>query len=488
MIKGCFIREASLIFNWEMGNSDRQRTENFREHLGNVTEEGSRIWLYPKIIKGKLYRYREYVSYMLLSFLIAAPFIRMNGRPFLLFNFVERHFVIFGKPFWPQDFYLLAFALVTLVVFIVLFTVLFGRVWCGWACPQTIFMEMVFRRIENLIEGNANKQKKLDAMPWNREKIIKKSLKHAVFFFIAFLISNVFLAYIIGSEALFEIMIEPISEHWVGFSSIILFSFVFYLVFAKLRELVCIMICPYGRLQGVMLDRNSIVVAYDDHRGEPRGKVRKNQDQSEKGDCVDCNLCVDVCPTGIDIRNGTQLECVNCTMCIDACDSVMTKIKKPKGLIRFDSVNNIENKIGFAWTPRIIAYIAALVVLLVAFITILNTRADIEAVLLRAPGSMPTVSEDGMVTNIFKLELVNKTFDDITFNLKVNEREDVILLFPEGDSTINGGKVEEKILLIKIPQDAIKSNRTKLALDLKINDEKLKTIETSFISPMKIKQ
>jgi len=471
-----------------MGSENRQRTENFREHLGNVEQDGSRIWLYPKIIKGKLYRYREYVSYVLLLFLFAAPFVRIDGRPFLLFNFVDRYFVIFGKPFWPQDFYLLAFALVTLVVFIVLFTVLFGRVWCGWACPQTIFMEMVFRRIENLIEGNANKQKKLDAMPWNREKILKKGLKHAIFFYIAFLISNIFLAYIIGSEALIKIMTEPITEHWVGFSSIILFSFVFYLVFAKLRELVCIMICPYGRLQGVMLDRNSIVVAYDNIRGEPRGKLRKKDDQSDKGDCVDCNLCVDVCPTGIDIRNGTQLECVNCTMCIDACDSVMTKIKKPKGLIRLDSVNNIENKIGFKWTPRILAYIAALLILLGTFVTILNTRADIEAVLLRAPGSMPTVSEDGYVTNIFKLELVNKTFDDITFDIVVNDRPDAELLLPDGDNTIDGGKVEEKIILIKIPHDAITSNRTTLALDLSINEEKLKTIETSFISPLKVKQ
>lgn len=478
------LKKASHIF--EQGvMSDRERTENFREHLGNVSDEGSRIWLYPKIIKGKLYKYRSYAAYTLLFFLFAAPFIRIEGKPFLLFNFVERYFVIFGKPFWPQDFYLLAFALVTLIVFIVLFTVIFGRVWCGWACPQTIFMEMVFRRIENWIEGNSAKQKKLDAMPWNREKILKKGSKHLIFFAIAFLISNTFLAYIIGSEALYAIITEPISEHWVGFLSIILFSFVFYLVFAKLRELVCIMICPYGRLQGVMLDRNSVVVAYDDVRGEPRGKIRKNEDQSSKGDCVDCNLCVDVCPTGIDIRNGTQLECVNCTMCIDACDSVMTKIKKPTGLIRFDSVNNIENKIGFRWTPRILAYVAALALLFTTFVTILVTRADVEAVLLRAPGSMPEVSQDGMVSNVFKLELVNKTFDEMTFDLQVKDMPAAELILPDGNKNISGGKVEERVVLIRIPQDSIRSNRTKLHLDVDVNDERLKTLETSFISPMK---
>lgn len=465
--------------------NDRERTENFREHLGNLKQDGSRIWLLPKIIRGRLYRYREVISYLLLLFLFAAPFIRIDGRPFLLFNFIDRYFVIFGKPFWPQDFYLLAFALVTLVVFIVLFTVLFGRVWCGWACPQTIFMEMVFRRIEQLIEGGPSQQRKLNEMPWNREKILKKGLKHSIFYLIAFLISNIFLAYIIGSEALIAIITEPIQKHWAGFISILVFSGVFYLVFAKVRELVCIMICPYGRLQGVMLDRNSIVVAYDHKRGEPRGKIRKGEDQSSKGDCVDCNLCVDVCPTGIDIRNGTQLECVNCTVCIDACDSVMDKIKKPRGLIRFDSVNNIENNIGFRWTPRILAYVAALILLLSAFVTILVTRADIEAVLLRASGSMPQVSEEGMVTNVFKLELVNKTYDDIVFDVAVLNKPYAEIIIPDGDFVIDGGKVEEKVVLIRIPQDSIRSNRTSLELDVSINHKKLKTIETSFLSPLK---
>jgi cytochrome c oxidase accessory protein FixG len=468
--------------------SERGRTEDFREHLGNVTDDGKRIWLYPKIIKGKLYRYREWVSYGLLLFLFAAPFVRMGGKPFLLFNFIERHFVIFGKPFWPQDFYVLAFALITLVVFIVLFTVIFGRVWCGWTCPQTIFMELVFRRIENLIEGNSNKQKKLDAMPWNREKILKKGLKHFIFFFISFLIANTFLAYIIGSDELIKIITEPVSEHLVGLVSLLIFTTVFYLVFAKLRELVCIMICPYGRLQGVMLDRNSVVVAYDNVRGEPRGKIRKGEDQSTKGDCVDCNLCVDVCPTGIDIRNGTQLECVNCTMCIDACNSVMNKINKPEGLIRFDSVNNIESGIGFKWSPRIIAYCSVLLVLLGVFIAALLSRTDIEAVLTRAPGSMPSVGTDGMVTNVFKLELVNKTFKDIEFDIKVINRNYAQLILPEGDHMIDGGKVEEKVVLIRMPQDSIKSNRTTLALDVSIDNKKLKTIETSFLSPLKTAQ
>ncbi len=469
--------------------SDRKRTENFREHLGNVSEKGKRIWLYPKIIKGDLYKYRTWVSWVLLTFLFAGPFIKIQGRPFLLLNFVDREFVIFGTPFWPQDFFILAVALLTFILFIVLFTVIFGRVWCGWACPQTIFMEMVFRKIESWIEGNANKQRKLDDMPWNWEKVKKKGLKHIIFYLISFLIANIFLAYIIGSEALIEIITEPVSEHIVGFTSILVFSFVFYMVFAKLRELVCIMICPYGRLQGVMLDRNSIVVAYDNIRGEPRGKIRKNQDQSDKGDCIDCGLCVDVCPTGIDIRNGTQLECVNCTICIDACDSVMDKIKKPRGLIRFDSVENIENGIGFRWTTRIKAYIAVLVLLIGVFVAILATRSEFKAVLLRTPGTTPVVDQQGFVSNSYTMELVNKTYDDIRYNIKILNFDGANLIIPDNNGLLKGGKVEKKVLMIRIPHDMINSNRTTLEIEIERPDiGDTEVFETVFLSPLKRKE
>lgn len=469
--------------------TDRPRTDDFREHLGNVSEKGKRIWLYPKIIKGNLYKYRSWVSWVLLFFLFAGPFLRVNGKPLLLLNFVEREFVIFGTPFWPQDFFILAVALLTFILFIVLFTVIFGRVWCGWACPQTIFMEMVFRRIENWIEGNASKQRKLDAMPWNWEKLRKKGLKHGIFLLISFIIANTFLAYIIGSEELIKIITEPISMHIVGFISITVFSVVFYLVFARLRELVCIMICPYGRLQGVMLDRNSIVVAYDDVRGEPRGKIRKNEDQSDKGDCIDCGLCVDVCPTGIDIRNGTQLECVNCTACIDACDSVMDKINKPRGLIRFDSVENIEKGVGFRWTSRIKAYSLVLMILVGVFVTILVTRSEFKAVLLKTPGTTAVVDQSGFVSNSYTLELVNKSYVDIEYRIRIVDFEDAELIIPNNDELLKGGKVQKKVLMIRIPQEKIKSNRTplRIEIDLPGKGEK-KHFETTFLSPLMKKE
>ncbi len=463
-------------------SSDRQRTENFREHLGNVTQKGKRIWLYPKIIAGKWYKYRSWLSYFLLALMFAGPFLRINGKPVLMLNILERKFVIFGSPFWPQDFYIFAFGLVTTVLFVVLFTVIFGRIWCGWACPQTIFMEMLFRKIENWIEGNSASQRKLDAMPWNTEKILKKGSKHLIFYFISFLIANTFLAYIIGSDDLIKIITEPVGLHLIGFISIIVFSFVFYLVFAKLRELVCIIICPYGRLQGVMLDRNSVVVAYDYNRGEPRGKIRKNE-EGNTGDCVDCGICVDVCPTGIDIRNGTQLECINCTACIDACNPVMEKLNRPKGLIRFDSVNNIEKGAGFRWTPRMIGYSVLLLILTTALMYILATRKDLDASVLRSPGSNFTKDEGGYITNVYNLELVNKTFEEMDFNLVAN-RKDVQIIFIDTLLKVNGGEQVKKVFLVKIPEKAIDRNNTKLEFSLYTHGEFNRELTSSFLGPV----
>lgn len=305
-----------------------------------------RQWIYAKKPGGQLYNYRQWVGYSLLLFLFSAPFIKIGGNPFLMFNIVERKFSIFGNIFYPQDLHIFVFGMLIVMVCIVLFTAVYGRVWCGWTCPQTIFMELIFRRIEYLIEGDWMQQKKINEGPDTDSRSWKKLLKHSVFFLISFLISNLFLAYIIGVDALFKIMADPVDQHIVGFASILVFTLVFYGVFAHVREIVCTTICPYGRLQGVLLDEQSTTVAYDYNRGEPRGKQRKG-DVQDKGDCVDCNLCVHVCPTGIDIRNGIQMECVSCTACIDACDAVMDKIGKPKKLIGFYSMGEIDDKENF---------------------------------------------------------------------------------------------------------------------------------------------
>ncbi len=280
-----------------MTNSTRD-TEEYRDKVSTIDDEGKRIWVYPKKPKGPYTREREIVAVFLLIFLFGTPFIKVYGQPLLLFDILNRKFIIFGLVFWPQDFYLFVLATLSFIVFIVLFTVIFGRLWCGWACPQTIFMEMVFRKIEYWIEGDARNQIALNKVPWTSKKIFKKTLKHTIFYIISFIIGNTFLAYIIGVDELFKIVSDPLPEHIAGFSAMILFSGVFYGVFAFFREQVCTMVCPYGRLQGVLLDPNSIVVAYDFERGEPKGKFVRNQERKNLGDCVDCKQCVDVGATG----------------------------------------------------------------------------------------------------------------------------------------------------------------------------------------------
>ncbi|MGV3509635.1 MAG: cytochrome c oxidase accessory protein CcoG, partial [Sphingobacteriaceae bacterium] len=387
--------------------------------MGNIIkQEKGREWIYPKLIKGKLYQYRNWLSYILLGLMFAGPFIKLNGEQLILLNILERKFVFFGVVFWPQDFHIFVLAMITFIVFIILFTVVFGRVWCGWACPQTIFMEMLFRKIEFWIEGDAVKQRKLDASPLTVEKFAKKTAKHSLFALISFLIANVFLSYIIGLEELIRIISEPVSQHIYGFIAIVVFTITFYLVFARLREIVCTTICPYGRLQGVLLDNKSLVVAYDYERGEPRGKLKRDEPfDTSLGDCIDCSVCVQVCPTGIDIREGTQLECINCTLCIDACDMVMEKINRPKRLIGFKSQEQISSKQPFKFSKRIYGYAAILTVLCSVLTFLLISRSAIETVILRAGGTLYQERPDGTVSNLYNAELVNKTAHPIKFKL-----------------------------------------------------------------------
>jgi len=392
--------------------------ENFRDSIGTINEEGKRAWVFPKKPSGRFYEYRKWVSYVLLVFLLLSPFVKINGHQFLMFNVLERRFNIFGLPFWPQDFHLFVVAMIIGVIFIALFTVAYGRIFCGWMCPQTIFMEMVFRRIEYWIEGDRGAQIRLDRQAWNGEKIRKRVFKWTVFFIISFLIANVFLAYLIGGDRLIANISDGPLQHLSTLVSLLIFTAVFYFVFAWFREQVCIIACPYGRMQGVLLDNKSIVVAYDHKRGEKekgRKKFRKNEDRDALGygDCIDCFQCVHVCPTGIDIRNGTQLECVNCTACIDACDHMMEQVDLPKGLIRYASEENIVKKAKFKFTPRLKGYTAVLVILTGVLAGMLSLRNDLEANILRLPGQLYERKEGNVISNVFTYKLLNKTTADI---------------------------------------------------------------------------
>ena len=443
------------------------------------------MWIYPKKPGGRFYDRRKIVSYALLALLFSGPFLRIDQQPVLLLDILERKFVVLGRIFWPQDFYIFVLAMLILILFIMLFTVVFGRIFCGWLCPQTIFMEMVFRRIEYWIEGDYTQQKHLRTIAWSPEWIMKKSVKFAVFGLISFLIANTFLAYLIGSEKLIEIVTDPPSAHVTGLFSILGFSGVFYFVFAWFREQVCIVVCPYGRLQGVMLDRNTVVVAYDYLRGEKRGKHRKDEDRavSGKGDCIDCHQCVHVCPTGIDIRNGTQLECVNCTACIDACDDIMDKVGYKRGLIRFDSEAGISEGKSWRLTPRTWSYTAVLLVLIGVFSFLLISRNEVEASLLRTPGMLYQMQGDSAISNLFNLKVINKSNRDLHFELAPMNFQGLVEIAGRKDLVLKSGGSEEAVLLVVRNRNNIPGFKSEIEIGLFSGGAMIEKVNSNFMAP-----
>ncbi|TXN37151.1 cytochrome c oxidase accessory protein CcoG [Flagellimonas hymeniacidonis] len=463
--------------------------ENFRDSIGTISEEGKRAWIFPKKPSGRFFKYRKYVSYGLLLFLIASPFIKINGNQFLLFNVLERRFNIFGFPFWPQDFHLVVVSMIAGVIFVALFTVAYGRIFCGWMCPQTIFMEMVFRRIEYWIDGDRGAQMRLDRSPWNGKKIRKRVLKWTVFFIISFLIANIFLAYLIGSDKLIRYVIDGPLAHMGTMIPLLIFTGVFYFVFAWFREQVCIIACPYGRLQGVLLDNKSIVVAYDHKRGEGdngRKKFRKNEDRDAlgHGDCIDCFQCVNVCPTGIDIRNGTQLECVNCTACIDECDHIMDSIQKPRGLIRYASEDEINKKTKFKFTARMKGYTAVLFVLTGILIGMLFLRNELEANILRLPGQLYERKANNNISNVYTYKLVNKTSKDVdSVSFKLLSHKGEIKMVSQDSFKVPAEKLAEGTLFIEINSSALTGDKDKLKIGVYSAEKLIETATTQFLAP-----
>ncbi|MCF6269483.1 MAG: cytochrome c oxidase accessory protein CcoG [Melioribacteraceae bacterium] len=452
--------------------------QSFRDSIATVTQKGDRIWIYPKKPRGKFYNARILFSSVLLLLLYGLPFVKVNGNPLILLNILDRKIILFGAPFGPHDFHLFVIAMILIIISIFLFTVVYGRIFCGWLCPQTVFMEMVYRKIEYLIEGDAYKQRALSKMKWNGEKIFKKSFKHGIFFAIAFVTSNIFLSYIIGIDELSKIIQAPVSEHLTGFTAILIFSTVFYYVFAFFREQACLMVCPYGRLQGVMLDEDSVVISYDHVRGEPRGVSKK--ENSTLGDCVDCNQCVQVCPTGIDIRNGTQLECVNCTACIDACDEVMDKVDKPRGLIRYASLNEIEKGVRSLLTSRSIGYTVVLIILFGILTILMSVRGNFELSIFRTPGMMYQQYDSLHVSNLYDFVLINKTFDTIPARLELDGIDGEIKVIGSNLIAEPHGTIEAKFLVI-IKDSDIKELNTPISIVVKTNGKNIDEIKTSFL-------
>jgi len=459
-----------------------QHQDDFRDHLATIDERGRRLWVYPTKPKGPYHRARAIVAAFLLIFLFAAPFIKIGNNPFMMFDIIGRKFFVFGFGFYPHDFHLVVIFVITMAVFVILFTAAFGRLFCGWICPQTVFLEMVFRKIEFWIEGSGPQQRKLNAAPWSITKLFKRGLKHGIFLVISFAIGNTLLAYLQGSEWLIDTVTSSPAENPGAFIAVVAFAGVFYFIFSWFREQACTLLCPYGRLQSVLLDNNSIIVAYDFKRGEPRGYPDRQGIKEGNGHCIDCEACVKVCPTGIDIRNGTQLECVNCTACMDACDRVMAKMKLPDGLIRYTSQDIIEHGKKFRVTGRILGYTIAFVILS-SILTFLSVgRSSVETTILRTTGSLYQQLEDGTVRNLYTVKILNKTDDSLGFDLRLQRDIGSLavvgppLAAPSGDNA-------ESVLTVEIPADQLFSESTIIVIEVLSDGEVLEEVRTTFSGP-----
>jgi cytochrome c oxidase accessory protein FixG len=463
---------------------------DFRDHLATADREGRRMWIYSRKPRGRFTRRRMLVSWFLLAVMFSGPFVKISGEPLLLLNVVERRFVILGQVFWPQDFPLFAVAMLLFLTGIVVFTAAFGRLWCGWTCPQTVLMEMVFRRIEYWIEGDAHQQRALAMAPLSGRKLTKKLGKHMVFLGLSFVIGNTLLAYIVGMDELTRIVTDHPANHLKGLSFMILFTLLFYGIFARFREQACTFICPYGRLQSTLLDENSIVVAYDKVRGESRGPLRRRETRAERraggsGDCIECGQCVSVCPTGIDIRDGTQMECVHCAACIDACDGVMERVGMPRGLIRYASLNGIERGERLRITPRLAGYTVVLFTLIGVFLFLLFTRSDVETTLLRAPGALFQEMPDGRLSNLYVVKMLNKTHEELSAELRVEGIEGRLQVLGR-PLRVGGGQHGEASVLIELEPSQLSGGNTPLEIGVYIGGERIDTLRTVFIGPRKL--
>lgn len=469
-----------------MEQTTYQQDESFRDSINTINQQGGRAYVHPRKPKGKLHRRRLVVSWVLLATFFGMPWIKYQGDPLFLIDIIHRRFIFFGQIFWPQDTYIFAVLMLTFILFIVVFTVALGRLWCGWACPQTIFLEMVFRKIEYWIDGDAASQKRLAASTLTAEKFFRRVLKFSIFLLIAHLIALTLAAWVVGVDAVLTMLRQPLLENISAFTGLMILTAFLMFIYSWFREQVCVILCPYGRLQGVLLDRNSIVVAYDYKRGEPRGGFRKGEDRAAagKGDCTDCRACIQVCPTAIDIRNGTQLECINCTACIDACNATMVRSGLPKGLIRFASERMISTGNRLRMNARLWAYSAVLVLLLSFLTFLLFTRADIEATILRTPGLLYQQNDDATISNLYNIKVVNKTREEAPVTLKLLSHPGRILM-PSGDMVVRAAGKSESVFFVYLDPQQISKTSGKIPIRIGVfsHGAPIEEIDLTFVAP-----
>ncbi len=467
-----------------MNEEDLLHSETFRDRVSSVTAAGKRNWIYALKPAGRYYTHRNIVSSIYLILFFILPLIKINGSLLFLINIVDSKFILFGKIFWPQDFFIFAVGMIALIVFIVLFTVIYGRLFCGWVCPQTVFLEFVFRKIDWWIEGSPVRQRALEGGRWTWEKIWKKSLKHTLFLLFSFLIAHTFLAYIIGMDELVKIIGQPVTRHLGLLAGLVVFTLLFYAVFAFVREIVCTTICPYGRLQGVMFDKDTMQISYDYKRGEDRGRLKKSETRT-LGDCVDCKKCVMVCPTGIDIRDGVQMDCVGCTACIDACDEVMEKVGFEKGLIRYASENQIAHGASFQLTSRMKAYTCVLMLLLGLMTAMILTRKSVDTFISRIKGQLYQEVEGEKISNLFEAKIINKTNRALPVELKLEGLPGEVQMIGAQELVLKKEAISDFTFFLIIPKTEIHERSNPITIGVYSQGQKLQTIRTKFLGPFK---
>ncbi|MCG3121819.1 MAG: hypothetical protein GIKADHBN_00190 [Phycisphaerales bacterium] len=429
--------------------------------LSTLEADGRRHWIDPKPSFGKLWRWRRAVAYILIAIFTLLPYITINSKPAILLDLSARRFTFFGKTFLPTDTLLMALLFVSLSVGIFLVTAVMGRLWCGWGCPQTVYMEFVYRPIERFFSGTPGRAKTAF-----QQSALAMVLKYALYVLVSCFLAHTFLAYFVGVERLVQWVQMSPAKHPTPFlvmavtTGLMLFDFVYF------REQTCIVACPYGRFQSVLLDRHSRIITYDRERGEPRGKAVKRAREvalpvvsggrPAVGDCVDCKLCVTTCPTGIDIRNGLQMECVNCAQCIDACDAVMTRLNRPTGLIRYASEAAMEGEKPRLLRPRVVIYPAILVVLIAAFVVVLLRKADTDVNVLRGMGAPFSVLADSTVANQIKIKIVNRRDRAATYTAAARGAEGVRVSSEMLPITLEPGEMKTALAILAAPPSAFK--------------------------------
>lgn len=463
------------------------------EVLSTLTKDGKRKWLYPSESRGDFYWRRLILGWALIAFFVLLPIIQINGRPAILLDFINREFSLFGFTFFPTDTFLLMIFGISALLSIVIFTALFGRVWCGWGCPQTVYLEFVYRPIERWIEGKEHVRKKRNEGPWTWDKVWRRSVRFAIYGVISLALANVFVSYFAGWDRLLTWMMQPPTENWGFFLMMAVTTGLILYDFGYFREQMCTIACPYARIQSVLMDEDSLIVSYDPNRGEPRARRSKKKIQQElageieaQGDCIDCYACVRTCPTGIDIRDGLQMECVACTQCIDACDVIMDKIGKPRGLIRYTSERELDHQKTRPIRPRTIIYGVLFAALVTAFTIAFTSRGSYDINVGRNVGEPFTVLQDGRITNRLRFRVRNLKSEAASFTIEAVEpagtETRIIGVSPTPLESHEMKRVEAWII---IPEEVFNGDKTEGVFNLIFDDGTTETVSFPLLGPSK---